>query len=193
MEPTPLNRKKKRMRRRSETFFGATIVMFAMGLWLACPTAKAACPRLLEVAVNKDQVTLTNLEAGTQPAGYWLCNFPNYQQIAQPIAFGETVVVTLPGGFLTAGDGEVGLYSTNSFGSSTAILDYMEYGSTGHTRSGVAVAGGVWTVGDFVPLPQSGAMEWTGSNCGDPGNAESWQAVVSREAESFATIKALFD
>jgi hypothetical protein len=181
------------MQQESTTALGAIIWFVALGLCLASTPAQAACPRILEVDVGNNQVKLTNLEAGTQPSGYWLCNFPNYQQVAQPIAFGETVLVSLQGSFLSAGDGELGLYSTNSFDSSSAILDYMEYGSSGHMRSSVAVAGGVWTAGDFVPLPPIGAMEWSGVSCADPGNAEAWQAVVPRKAESFAAVKALFD
>jgi hypothetical protein len=45
----------------------------------------------------------------------------------------------------------MGLYTTASFGSSTAMIDYVEWGSTGHGRSGVAVGAGIWTTGDFVP------------------------------------------
>ena len=48
---------------------------------------------------------------------------------------------------MSAGDGEVGLYTAQSFGSSDAIISYVEWGASGHRRSGVAVEAGVWDGG----------------------------------------------
>lgn len=155
------------MRRVLKSSLTAFNALLLTAVCIAAAPAHAACPRLLEVDVANNQVKLTNLEAGTQPGGYWLCNFPSYLQ--------------------------VGLYSSESFANPIAIMDYMEYGSSGHPRSSVAETAGVWTDGDFVILPPSGAMKWTGSNCNDPGSAEAWSAVVSVEIGSFAAVKAFFD
>ncbi len=91
---------------------------------------------------------------------YWLCNFPAYQQLSAltvecgelNLLPGEYLVITGFDGF-DAVDAELGLYSTNSFANPAAVVDYLEWGSTGHQRSSVAVAAGVWTAGDFEVAP----------------------------------------
>lgn len=154
--------------------------------------ASAQCLRISKVDVTNNRVELTNVDVSAQAGGYWLCNFPSYIQIAQAVSGGETVSIDLPAGFLTAGDGEVGLYSTNSFASAAAMMDYMQYGSGNHTRASVADAAGIWSASDFVPLPQSGAVEWNGTLCGDPGDSSRWLGVVATESQSFASVKSLY-
>lgn len=105
--------------------------------------------------------------------GYFICRFPDYfglptfelqpgERLAVPLGEGEvpdlvgvvaTVAVTAPLGPISSADGELGLYSTNQFNSADAIVDYVEWGSPGHARSGVAVEAGVWTTGGFVAVP----------------------------------------
>ena len=113
-------------------------------------------------------------------SGYWLCDFPAYQQISNSsLDCGNSVMA--PGDILavndfnvvSAADGEMGLYNTNSFGSASALEDYVEWGSTGHQRSSVAVAAGIWTAGDFVPaFGASESLAYSGT--GD--NSSSWTA-----------------
>ncbi len=127
-------------------------------------------------------VELKNIGNSTvDVSNYWLCDFPSYQRISNlNLECGNTNLEA--GGILTVNnfnvvdgaDGEMGLYTTNSFGSSTALIDYVEWGSSGHQRSSVAIAAGIWTLGDFVPafsstesLAYSGtgetAASWTAS------------------------------
>jgi hypothetical protein len=69
---------------------------------------------------------------------------------------GGTMIAVTVGITLNANDGELALYIVNGdFGNSGNIVDYVEWGSTGHTRSSVAQAAGIWSGGDFVP-------SWTG-------------------------------
>ena len=50
-----------------------------------------------------------------------------------------------------AADGEAALYVPNgAFGNPDDIVDYVEWGSSGHTRSDVAAAAGIWMAGDFA-------------------------------------------
>lgn len=100
-------------------------------------------------------------------SGLWLCQAPSYDSFGDvELAPGEMVAVTLGGDFtgpegaktasLSIGsigvdDGEIGLYTSRDFGSSSAIVDYVEWGEGGHTRSSVAVEAGIWNSGDFVP------------------------------------------
>ena len=43
------------------------------------------------------------------------------------------------------------LYIDMNFGSSDSIIDYVEWGSSNHSRSDEAEGANMWTVGDFVP------------------------------------------
>jgi len=93
---------------------------------------------------------------------YWLCDFPAYDQISDfDIICGSTVMepgstLVICGWVIDPADSELGLYTTNSFGNADAIVDYVEWGSSGHTRSGVAVAAGIWTTGNFIPALEDG-------------------------------------
>ena len=121
---------------------------------------------------DNDEVEITNIgDASLDISEYWLCNFPSYTQFGDlEIICGDDMIlepgefVTVNAGFnVSSDDGEMGLYITNSFGSSDAILDYVEWGSTGHTRSSVAVAAGIWTSGDFVDaFSSSNSLEYDG-------------------------------
>jgi|GEM_PF-4349136 len=91
---------------------------------------------------------------------YWWCNrvngSPFYQSVgaasdlytgpgttdpnaALSVAAGDRIVLTIPAAFVPTGNGELGLYSSNSFGSSSAIVDYLEWGGDG-IRDSVAAA-----------------------------------------------------
>ena len=98
--------------------------------------------------------------AAVDVSDYWLCDFPAYTRlrdltlecgdlVMQP---GDYLVVSGFSGF-NANDGEMGLYNTGSFSSSTALISYVEWGSAGHTRSNLAVQAGVWTSNFFLPPP----------------------------------------
>ncbi|NQV08194.1 hypothetical protein HQ535_16805 [bacterium] len=135
---------------------------------------------------------------GTAPvslAGYFLCQRPSYfglpdVEIAPdgilwvaPIDAGD-LVDTSPSigaggqiGAINSSSGEMGLYSASDFGSSDAIVSYVEWGNTGHGRSSVAVGAGIWGEGEFVPVPAgdaAGAIIWLQDT--EPG-AGSWEEV----------------
>jgi len=106
-------------------------------------------------------------------AGFWICQFPSYfelppvdllpgERLAVPLGTGTipdlvgVVAIAdaeLPLGTVSSLDGELGLYSSNTFNSPGAIVDYLEWGSSGHARSGVAVTAGIWVDGGFVEVP----------------------------------------
>ena len=90
-------------------------------------------------------------------SGYFLCEFPVYTQLSNLTAVcGSTTLA--PGelfaieGFnnLDGADGELGLYSASGFGNPDNLIDYVEWGSAGHQRSGVAITAGIWTAGSAV-------------------------------------------
>ena len=130
-----------------------------------------------EVDGNGTVELINNGTSAVDISSYWLCNIPAYTQISNltvdcgnlNLAAGEIITIT---GFnsLNENDAELGLYSTNNFGSSTAIVDYLEWGSTGHGRSSVAVNAGVWTTGEFVASfgsNESIAVSGTGNTAAD--------------------------
>ena len=118
--------------------------------------------------------------------GFALCQRPNYHIFDDiELAPGEFIAVSLGGdlflpppgaketlsanlGSITTEDGEIGLYSSGDFGNSSAIVDYVEWGSSGHGRSSVAVGAGIWSTGDFVDLPDvDSAFLFITDNVGD--------------------------
>lgn len=101
--------------------------------------------------------------------GHWLCQRPSYFELPDvevgpgesfAISLGGSVFLPPPGaitveeqasvGGVSPGSGELGLYTSNSFGSAEDIISYVEWGAPGHGRSDTAVAAGIWTSGGFV-------------------------------------------
>jgi Secretion system C-terminal sorting domain len=130
--------------------------VFAVLVLMYCANAQV----VINEIIPPNMVELKNLGGAEAAAGgYWLCQFPNYNQLSVlgadcgnlTIPAGGILKVTTSSININAGDGELGLYTTNNFGSSDAIIDYVEWGSTGHMRSTVAVGAGTWSTGDFVP------------------------------------------
>lgn len=123
-------------------------------------------------------VSITNVggSAGNLE-GWQLCQRPAYFGIGSvEVAAGETVhfatgsAPDVPGqvvesngrfGRFSAGGGEIGLYVDNSFASASSIRSYVEWGSTDHGRSSVAVAAGIWADGGFVTTDGSPGLAAT--------------------------------
>jgi hypothetical protein len=133
-------------------------------------TVEGAIFEITSVTFGAPMVVITNVgtEAGNL-GGHWICQRPSYQELpAIDVGPGESVAISLGGsvflpppgtltiegqlniGGISASSGEIGLYSTNSFGSADAIVSYVEWGDTGHGRSGTAVEAGVWDDGGSV-------------------------------------------
>ncbi|MCZ6505529.1 MAG: hypothetical protein O6834_06065, partial [Actinobacteria bacterium] len=135
-------------------------------------------------------IVITNVgDATGNLAGHFLCQRPAYFGIPDvEVAPGQSVAINTGGsvfqpppdaitidqiatiGTLSPGDGEVALYNSANFGSSADILSYVEWGSSGHGRSSVAVSAGIWsgfvqTGDDSVALsanttPATDASHW---------------------------------
>ncbi len=106
-------------------------------------------------------------------SGYWIAIHPYYLEIPSTIiAPGKAIIVSIAeesdpelviaaAGLLPAlksGSGEIGLYSNGGFGDPAAIVDYVEWGSTGHVRSDTAIQAGLW--------PEDGAIVIDGTATG---------------------------
>lgn len=117
---------------------------------------------LNEVGANGWIEIINNTGQTVDVSNYWVCNRPAYAALSTlsiecgdlNLDPGEIVVVS---GFdgLDVVDGELALYNTNSFGSATAIVSYMEWGTTGNGRSALAVTAGLWTTGRVLSAPTS--------------------------------------
>lgn len=131
--------------------------------------------RIAKLDPASNSVTLKNYGTSNVPiSGYWFCNFPAYAQVSSmtsvaSLAPGEELNIASSINFAVA-DGEFGLYNTNSFGSSSAMEDYMQWGSANHQRESVAVAKGIWTANTFINLAPPFAYSGTGSQNG----AQQW-------------------
>ncbi len=120
-------------------------------------------------------VTVTNVGNGPIQLGtHWLCQRPAYVKLPDlTMEPGDTVAIGLGDeappdlveyaavvelgpvlGEITKDDGEMALYSNPFFDDSASILDYVEWGSTGHGRSAVAVAAGIWGEGAFIEVAE---------------------------------------
>ena len=113
-----------------------------------------------------DHVTITNL--GTDAVsvdGLWVCNRPNYAPLpTSVIAPGASLEIAANGlGGLSAGGGEVALYTSNSFGDSGAIVDYVGWAGGGG-RGSVAADAGLWPAGDSVTASGSSIAAASGGS-----------------------------
>ena len=112
--------------------------------------------RLTNVNTSSGEVTITNMSGSVQDiSSWWLCNFPGYEQLSALPVSGSTMLMdgesaTFTSTIIVGADGECGLYNTNSFTSTAAMEDYMQWASAGHVRETVAVGAGVWCAGEFV-------------------------------------------
>jgi hypothetical protein len=147
-----------------------------------------------EINASSGQVEIYNDQLGAVDVStYYLCNFPDYAQLSDLnivcgsylIEAGEYLVVD--GFSLVANDGECGLYTEPSYGSSDAIISYVEWGSTAHFRSSTAVGAGIWTTGWFVDAPMGG--NWIGLD-GNGIAADNW-IPLNEETECAANVLVL--
>lgn len=94
-------------------------------------------------------VTITNVGgAAADPDGMFVCNRPTYVPLpAGEVAPGDSVEIETDRLGIDADGGEVGLYLTGSFSSADDMVSYVEWGSSGHGRSSVAVEAGLWEEG----------------------------------------------
>lgn len=116
-----------------------------------------------EFQPDNDRVEIKNLGNQTvNIGGYFLCSFPLYTQISSmTIISGSTMLMpgqllVVTGHAMAQADDELGLYTMAQYTNPAAMIDYIEWGFSGHTRSTVAVSAGIWSNGAFVAAPVSG-------------------------------------
>lgn len=143
-----------------------------------------------EIDLVNNKVEFVNTGPGSQNlTGYWFCNLwkrsPAYvaASTAQIVAAESTsTTLTLPAGgiltfqltaaFITDAQGEFGLYTTNSFGSPAAMVDYVSWGGDA-TRDSVAAgkSPAIWVAGTFVSVTGISAGQTIQLGAGLAGNS----------------------
>lgn len=130
--------------------------------------------RIVEVNPATETVKLHNYGPTTvNVAGYWFCNLFAYTQVSDGtiisgstnLAAGADLEVVMAANLNDIAS-DLGLYQSPSFGSSTAMLDFTQWGSGGNGREGVAVTKGIWTAGTFVNAAPPYAYTGNGSQNG---------------------------
>ncbi len=161
------------------------------------PPAEGSLAMTTVVFGDNPYVVVTNLGSSSVDLGdYWLCQRPSYSQIpSYTVEPGQNVAITFTDvpapdviaidGTVTLGDGlggitvdggELGLYGSSDFGSSAAIVDYVEWGSGDRGRESVAVEAGIWVTGGFVDVPSESLSISTGGL--EANGPDQWFPVV---------------
>lgn len=155
-------------------------------------TNMGTTPIVINEIVDDNMVEILNVSNNTiDVSGFWFCQFPDYQGIGNLIDICGGDLLLDPGEILAiettlinfnSADGELGLYSEFGFDDPDNILDYVEWGSTGHERSSVAVNASIWTDGDFAPAWTSGnALQYDGTGDSSTDWAESETTSICDE------------
>ena len=118
-------------------------------------------------------------------SSYWICSRFSYDQVSNGtllsgssnLAPGAYVSYTTPF-VLNDPNGDFSFYSTPSFGASSAMVDFVQWGSSGNGRESVAVAKGIWSAGEFVSGPFTGSIQFDQVSAGD-SSADFFQGPAS--------------
>jgi|GEM_PF-3417998 len=140
----------------------------------------AQCQVLLnEIQTNGDDIVeiKNHGDMMVDISTYRLCSWPTYSTVGtMTVISGSTTlmpgaIVVLSGHNMGDNDDELGLYLDNSWTNPASMLDYVEWGSTGHTRSSVAQSAGIWANGDFTEAaPMGTTLAWDG----DGNSSANW-------------------
>lgn len=130
---------------------------------------------------STDFIELENTGTGTiDVSNWWICARFSYRQLSSlTLISGDTnlgpgeMVRFRPGFDMNNTSSDLGLYTTPSFGTSSAMVDFVQWGTSADVgRSDVAFAASMWTRSDastydFVPTAADGeAVIYDGTNGG---------------------------
>ena len=125
---------------------------------------------LTEVDYHNDLIEMVNMGASPVDIGGWqLCSRFSYREISTlTVVEGSTNlepdgILVLSGFPLNDARADLGLYTSRSFGSATAMQSFVEWGGSPNGRETVAVRKGIWDAGDFVPpVPNGHSIAYDG-------------------------------
>ena len=147
---------------------------FGLSFWAQVPLT----PRIIAVNPTDNTVTIKNFGTAGDISQYRFCSLIKYKDLDQATIVSGNADLTLDpleevtllidatgsGGLtsLNANGADLGLYlPTGSFGSASAMLDFVQWKTSGNGREGVANTKGIWTSGDFVA--GDGSYEFSGT------------------------------
>ncbi len=171
--------------------------LLLMSSLLSMNAIAQADPELTMVDTATNNVTVTNLgNASIDVSNYWVCLGPNqYGQLTNlgivtgdyMLNAGEAVTFTFPtiAAENADGAGGLGLFSTNSFGStdSDVYVDYMQWGAADQDRSAQAVTAEIWdSADDFISCPSPYVSTTSGSNAIAWGEAAAGTIAIDADA-----------
>ena len=155
------------------------------------PLAAQENVRILKADPNTNSITLKNFgDATATISDYWFCVRPSYAQLSSmtavtTLAPGEEIDIPSSINFPVA-SGEFALYSSSSFSSSAAMLDFLQWGTgASSSRESVAVAAGLWVADTFISV--SPPFEYTGD--GTQNGVANWSTLSVEDFEEFNNIK----
>lgn len=123
-----------------------------------------------EIDIANKQVEIKNIGSNSLDLStYQLCKFPLYASLSSltsesvNLGAGEFLTLDITWTLLESG-GELALYASGSFSSTTAIVDFVQWGANqANGRQSVAVGAGIWTNGEFVSGVNAGeSIEYDG-------------------------------
>ncbi|SHG99775.1 spondin domain-containing protein [Flagellimonas flava] len=147
------------------------------------PTIEANV-RINEVQYLGNWVEIVNSgEETVDLSDYFLCLGPNtYRRIGDLTVDGNLQLAS--GAYLAVSyempnaTGGLGLYTDNSdFTDASTLADFVQWGADATARENVAVAAGIWTAGEFVPV--MGNADYTIVFDGDGTGAANWSETTT--------------
>ncbi|MCP4521667.1 MAG: hypothetical protein GY827_08265, partial [Cytophagales bacterium] len=140
--------------------------------------AVSAVQGFSQVVINEIQPSTNTVElknTGTTAvdvSDWFLCSIEggadygrvdSYDLVSGDLDMAPGSIVVLSGRNMNASNDELGLYNSNSFSSSSAIKDYIQWGQVNKGRSGVAESAGIWIASEALPsLTGSQGFEFDG-------------------------------
>ena len=147
--------------------------------------------RISKIDPATNSVTLKNFGDMNAPiSGYWFCVRPSYAPIngmtsVTNLAPGEEIDIASSVNFPVS-SGEFALYDSSSFGSSAAILDFLQWGNgAASTREGQAVAAGLWVANTFITTPPP--FQYNGD--GTQNGVANWSTLGLNDFEAGSTLR----
>ena len=147
--------------------------------------------RIIEVVPSTNAITIKNFGFSTvDVSNYRLCSRIRYTSNLSTgitinsgslnLAAGAEVEINARAGASSTWQGlqsaaDLGLYlPSGAFSSSSAMVDFTQWGSGGHGRESVAAAKGIWTPGEFI----SGNEPYTYLGNGSQNGANFWTGAI---------------
>ncbi len=126
-----------------------------------------------EITANGEVEIINTSDETIDISSYWLCDRPAYEQLRNltiscgdlNLAAGASVTVVTSAITVNPAGDEMAIYSSSSFGSSSAIVDYVIWGNrSGSTRESTAAQANLWTTDQRAPaFSTTESLNWDGA------------------------------